>query len=149
MPDADQQPRRYQYHAELGPNALPEMLYTVYLHRVPGVIECNQGDVLKRVFLRDGAVIHASSTDRQDSLGVFLHRTGRISAEQFAFTDKLRANSPDKRHVGMLLGGYVIDSSSKRATWANRRGAKFPRSSRLTTRRTLRLNAAVTPSASS
>ncbi|MCM8552301.1 hypothetical protein [Streptomyces sp. STCH 565 A] len=25
-------------------------------------------------------------------------------------------DSPDKRHQGMILGGYVIDSSSKRAT---------------------------------
>lgn len=25
-------------------------------------------------------------------------------------------DSPDKRHVGMLLGGYVIDKSSRRAT---------------------------------
>ena len=108
MPDADQQPRRYQYRAELGQNALPEMLYTVYLHRVPGVIECHQGDVLKRVFLRDGAVIHASSTDRQDSLGVFLHRTGRISAEQFAFTDKLRAHSPDKRHGELLIEHGIL-----------------------------------------
>ncbi|MFJ3984411.1 hypothetical protein [Streptomyces fungicidicus] len=25
-------------------------------------------------------------------------------------------DSPDKRHVGMVIGGYVIDHSSKRAT---------------------------------
>lgn len=25
-------------------------------------------------------------------------------------------DSPDKRHVGMVIGGYIIDKSSKRAT---------------------------------
>jgi hypothetical protein len=108
MPDADQQLRRYQYRGELGQNALPEMLYTVFLHRVPGVIECSQGDVLKRVFLRDGAVIHASSTDRQDSLGIFLHRTGRIDAGEYTLTDGLRASSPDKRLGELLIENGIL-----------------------------------------
>ncbi|MFJ8923871.1 hypothetical protein ACIREK_30890 [Streptomyces sp. NPDC102415] len=40
--------------------------------------------------------------------------TIRIAADYYdtaVFDD-----SPDKQHVGMLIGGYVIDSSSKRAT---------------------------------
>ena len=89
-------------------DALPEILYTVYLHRVPGVVECSHGDVLKRVFLRDGAVIHASSTDRQDSLGVFLQRTGRIDAGEFTLTDQLRASSPDKRHGELLIEHGIL-----------------------------------------
>lgn len=108
MADADQQARRYQYRGELGHDALPEILYTVYLHRVPGVIECSQGDVLKRVFLRDGAVIHASSTDRQDSLGAFLQRSGRIDAGELTLTDQLRASSPDKRHGELLIEHGVL-----------------------------------------
>lgn len=112
MVDADQQPRRYQYRGELGQTALPEMLYTVYLHRVPGVIECNRDDVLKRVFLRDGAVIHASSTDRLDSLGNFLLASGRITREQFTLTDRIRATSPDKR-LGELLIEHGILSPAQ------------------------------------
>jgi hypothetical protein len=108
MADADQQPRRYQYRGELGQSALPEMLYTVYLHRVPGVVECSRGDVLKRVYLRDGAVIHASSNDRQDSLGTFLRRTDRISPEQYTLTDSIRASSPDKRHGELLIEHGVL-----------------------------------------
>ncbi|HEV8629949.1 MAG TPA: DUF4388 domain-containing protein [Thermoanaerobaculia bacterium] len=108
MADADQQPKRYQYHGELGQTALPEMLYTVYQHRVPGIIECHRGDVLKRVYLRDGAVIHASSTDRVDSLGTFLRRTERISAEQFVLTDKIRAATADKRHGELLIEHEIL-----------------------------------------
>jgi hypothetical protein len=108
MADADHQPRRYQYRGELGQTALPEMLYTVYLHRVPGVIECHRGEVVKRVFLRDGAVIHASSNDRNDSLGNFLRATGRINAEQFTLTDQIRAASPDKRHGELLIEHGIL-----------------------------------------
>ena len=107
MADADQQPRS-QYRGELGQTALPETLYTIYQHRVPGVIECRRQDVLKRVYIRDGAVICASSTDRQDSLGVFLRRTERITAEQFNLTDQIRSASPQKRHGELLIEHGVL-----------------------------------------
>jgi len=108
MADAEQQPKRSQYRGELGQTALPEMLYTIYQHRVPGVIECRRHDVLKRVYLRDGAVVHATSTDRQDSLGVFLRRADRITAEQFTLTDRIRTASPDKRHGELLIENGVL-----------------------------------------
>ncbi len=108
MADADQQPRRYQYRGELGQTSLPEMLYTVYLHRVPGVVECHHAGLLKRVFLRDGAVVHAASTDRQDSLGSYLRASGRITAEQYTLTDEIRSTSPDKRHGELLIEHGVL-----------------------------------------
>jgi hypothetical protein len=108
MSDADQQPKRYQFRGDLGQTALPEMLYTVYLHRVPGVFECSHGDVLKRIYLRDGAVIHASSSDRQDSLGAFLRRSERITAEQYTLTDTIRASSPERRHGELLIEHGIL-----------------------------------------
>lgn len=39
--------------------------------------------------------------------------TIRIAADYY--DTAIFDDSPDKRHRGMLLGGYVIDSSSKRA----------------------------------
>jgi hypothetical protein len=108
MADADQQPKRSQYNGELGQTALPEMLYTIYQHRVPGMIECRRDSILKRVYLRDGAVTCATSTDRQDSLGMFLRETRRITAEQFTLTDKIRTASPDKRHGELLIEHGVL-----------------------------------------
>ena len=64
MPDVEQEPKRFQYRGDLRQTALPEILFTIYLHRVPGVIECRRDDVLKKVVLRDGAVVHAASSDR-------------------------------------------------------------------------------------
>ncbi|MFD5491592.1 hypothetical protein ACFWH4_01290 [Streptomyces sp. NPDC127091] len=40
--------------------------------------------------------------------------TVRIAADYYGTV--IFDDSPDKRHVGMVIGGYVIDHSSKRAT---------------------------------
>ena len=108
MPDVEQEPKRFQYRGDLRQTALPEMLFTIYLHRVPGVIECLRGDVVKKVVLRDGAVVHAASSDRDDSLGYYLRRSGKITAEQFTLTDQIRANSSDKRHGELLIENGVL-----------------------------------------
>ena len=85
--------KKHQYRGDLSRTALPEMLHTIYLHRVPGVIEASRGDVVKRIFLRDGSVIHASSTDPQDRLGRHLLRKGLVSQEQFDSTMDERQQS--------------------------------------------------------
>ena len=80
------------------------MLYTIDRFRVPGVIQASHGEgetVVKKVFIRDGYVVHASSTDRNDSLGVYLRRTGRITLEQF---ERLtRAREETTKRFGTLL----------------------------------------------
>jgi hypothetical protein len=108
MPDADQEPKRFQYRGDLRQTALPEMLFTIYLHRVPGLIECRHDEVVKKVVLRDGAVVHAASSDRDDSLGLFLRKSGKITADQHTLTDRIRANSSDKRHGELLIEQGIL-----------------------------------------
>ena len=72
----------FVYAADLETEFLGELLVKIHHHRVPGVIEAVSGEVTKRLFIRDGNVIYASSTDRADRLGPYLRRQGRISAEQ-------------------------------------------------------------------
>jgi hypothetical protein len=108
MPDLEQEPKRFQYRGDLRQTALPEILYTIYLHRVPGVIECRRGDILKKVFLRDGAVVHATSSARDDSLGSYLQRAGTITADQYARSDRIRASSSDKRHGEVLIEHDIL-----------------------------------------
>jgi len=91
----------FEYRADLSETALPEMLYTVERFQVPGVIEAERDGVTKRVYVREGYVVHASSTDRKDSLGAYLQRTGKISAEQFTAT--MAARSGTKKRYGELL----------------------------------------------
>ncbi|MBZ0111847.1 MAG: DUF4388 domain-containing protein [Thermoanaerobaculia bacterium] len=99
--------KKHQYRGDLSRTALPEMLHTIYLHRVPGVIEATRNDVEKRIFLRDGAVIHASSSDPQDRLGRYLLRAGVITEEEFKVTMAERRESL-QRYGEMLVERDVM-----------------------------------------
>ncbi len=79
------------------------MLYTVDRFQVPGVIEAERDEVIKRVFIREGNVVHASSSDRGDSLGAYLQRTGKLTAEQFAETMRARSEEGVGKRYGELL----------------------------------------------
>jgi hypothetical protein len=93
--------RSFQYRGDLAETGLPEILHTIDRFQVPGLIEAERDGVVKRVFIKEGRVVHASSTDRDDSLGAFLLRTGRLTGEQVTVTMRERSVS-DKRH-GVLL----------------------------------------------
>lgn len=93
--------KAHQYTADLKQTALPEMLHTVDRFQVPGVIEAERDGVLKKVYVREGYVVHATSTDRNDSLGAYLQRSGEISAEQF--TETMKARTGSKKRYGELL----------------------------------------------
>ena len=77
------------------------MLYSIERFRVPGVIEARNSDTTKHVYLRDGYVIHASSTDRGDSLGDYLVREKKISAEEYSQLSQALATS--NQRLGVLL----------------------------------------------
>ncbi|HUP42796.1 MAG TPA: DUF4388 domain-containing protein [Thermoanaerobaculia bacterium] len=92
----------FEYRASLEETALPEMLLTVDRFQVPGVIEAEREGVVKQVYIREGNVVHASSTDRDDSLGSYLQRTGKITAEQYSATLAERA-AANTRHGELLI----------------------------------------------
>jgi hypothetical protein len=78
------------------------MLYTIYHYRVPGIVEARRGGTVKRVHVRSGNVVHASSSDRDDSLGAYLFRNGRLTEEQFVATMEARAGTA-RRYGGVLV----------------------------------------------
>lgn len=92
----------FQYRGDLSETALPDTLFTIYRFRVPGVMEARDGEIVKRIYIKDGHVIFARSNDRNDSLGVFLHRSGKINTDEFAATMKARANS-ERRHGELMI----------------------------------------------
>lgn len=92
---------RYQYRGDLAETALPEMLYTIHRFQVAGVIEAEREGVVKHVHIKEGNVVHASSTDLNDSLGTFLLRAGKLDAEQFAATMMEREKA--ERRYGEIL----------------------------------------------
>ena len=66
----------FQYRGDLSQTALPEILYTIDRFQVPGVIEACRDGIVKQVYIKEGNVVHATSTDREDSLGNDRPRSG-------------------------------------------------------------------------
>ncbi len=91
------------YRGDLSDSTLPEMLATIHKYHVPGVMKLHRDDVLKRIYLLDGDVIFASSSDRSESLGEFLLARDKITKAQLRIsTDEMR-RSPGMRHGSVLV----------------------------------------------
>jgi hypothetical protein len=93
----------YKYRGDLAKTTLPEMLYTIDRFHVPGVVEARRDRVIKRVYVRAGYVIHASSTDRRDSLGAHLLDKRSVRAEV------LEELSTERRHSNKRLGVMLLE----------------------------------------
>ena len=74
---------RFEFRGDLSKTPLPEVLQTVHHYRVPGVLVARRGDVEKKIYIWDGDVIFATSSDRSESLGNVLLAKGRLTQEQF------------------------------------------------------------------
>lgn len=92
---------RFRYRGNLATTPLPEILYKVYHFRVPGVLEAARGEVVHRVYVRGGYVVHATSSDRDLSLGGYMLRQGLLDEEQFESLMEERAGS--SRRFGVLV----------------------------------------------
>jgi hypothetical protein len=97
----------FQYRGDLAQTALPEILSTIDRFQVPGVIEASREGVVKRVFIKEGNVVHASSTDRDDSLGSYLERNGVLTPEVVAETMRERQRS-NKRYGVLLIEHGIL-----------------------------------------
>lgn len=93
--------RSFQYRGDLAEAGLAEILYSIDRFQVPGVIQAEREGVVKDVHLKEGRIVHASSSDVADGLGDFLLRAGRITAEQHAHMMRRREESD--RRLGVLL----------------------------------------------
>jgi len=93
--------RSPQYRGDLRQTALPEMLAIIDHTRVAGIVEAVYGDATKKIYLENGYVVHASSSELADSLGNYLRRSGHLSDEQYEAAMERRAGS--SRRLGELL----------------------------------------------
>jgi Domain of unknown function (DUF4388) len=91
----------FQYRGELSQTALPEILYTIDRFQVPGFIEASGKGVVKQVYIKEGNVVHATSTDRNDSLGAYLQRSGVLTPE--VYLETMRERERSNRRFGVLL----------------------------------------------
>lgn len=100
----------FQYRGDLSQTALPEILHTIDRFQVPGVIEAQRGGTIKRVFIKEGNVVHASSNDREDSLGRYLEVSGLLSREAFDATMRERERT-NKRYGVLLMERRLLSPS--------------------------------------
>jgi hypothetical protein len=77
------------------------MLCTIHRFQVAGVVEAEREGIVKRVHIKEGNVVHATSTDLNDSLGTHLLRAGKLDPEQYAST--MREREKGERRYGAIL----------------------------------------------
>jgi hypothetical protein len=73
---------RFHYRGSLAETPLPKMLAVVHHYRVPGVLSAERPGQVTKIFLDDGKVVFATSSDLDDALGAFLVRRGTITPDQ-------------------------------------------------------------------
>ncbi len=105
----------FQYRGDLAQTALPEILFTIDRFQVPGVIEASRDGVVKRVFIKEGNVVHASSSDREDSLGSYLERSGTLTPEVVVETMRERERSNQRYGVLLIDRGILSPGEVYRA----------------------------------
>ncbi len=98
---------KFQFEETLEDTSLCEMFYTIFRHKMPGRMEVSREGVVKRIYISDGNVIHATSSDRSDRLGAHLYRIGKLSREQLVETMRQREQS-GRRHGQILIEEGLI-----------------------------------------
>ena len=98
---------RFEFRGDLSKTPLPEVLQTVHHYRVPGVLVARRGEVEKKIYIWNGDVIFATSSDREESLGNVLLARGRLTQEQFDESVRLllaaRSSEQTRRHGAVLV----------------------------------------------
>jgi hypothetical protein len=93
---------KFEYRGNLAETPLPTMLVKIHRYRVPGVLTAQRREVAKRVYMRDGNVVFATSNDLNDSLGVFMMKQGMLTREQFDESAR-RLKAEGKRQGEVLI----------------------------------------------
>ena len=99
------------YQSDFAQTPLPEILVKIQKYNVAGVIDCQRDDINKKIFVDNGHIVWASSSDMNDSLGMKLLREGRITQQQYEESARLIRES-GKRQGKILVDLNAIAPSS-------------------------------------
>jgi len=91
------------FRGDLTQTPLPEVLLTIHRYRAPGVVECERDGITKQIYIDEGNIIFAASSDRSESLGDYLVRSGTISREQYEESARRLALEPSRRQGAILV----------------------------------------------
>lgn len=84
-------------------NSLPRLLNHLSEIKGTGTLTLTGGGVTKKLFLKDGGIIFASSTYEGDRLGELLLKAGKISVAQFEAASKVVVAT------GKRMGGVMVE----------------------------------------
>ncbi|NOZ94606.1 MAG: DUF4388 domain-containing protein [Acidobacteria bacterium] len=92
----------FVYRGRLEETTLAEMLATIHRYHVPGVMTLERDGVVKHLYLIDGDIIFADSSDPSERLGTLLLEEGRLTKGQLNVASDELTRSKTKR-LGEIL----------------------------------------------
>jgi hypothetical protein len=73
--------KRFEYRGDLAVTPLAEILATIHRYRVPGVVRVSREGRQRLIYLENGLVVFAATTERDGSLGAHLLRRRILTPE--------------------------------------------------------------------
>ncbi len=88
---------------------LPVILQDLHEKKATGAVMVRNGGVEKCVYLRDGEIVFATSTDGNDRLGEMLVRAGLLTRERLEASLKIYRDHAGIKKIGAILveNGFV------------------------------------------
>jgi hypothetical protein len=108
--------REYSYTGDLRETPLPELLFTIGQYKVPGLLSFKQKQVTKEIYVRDGRILYATSNAKEDHLGEFLFRCGKITRAQLDQSVQSLMRMKVRRQGQLLVEMKAL--SARELTWA-------------------------------
>lgn len=81
-------------------SSIPELLYSIYKSKETGILKCTFANTEKCIYLFEGQLVYATSTDPDDRLGESLLKYGDITIVQYIEASKLISSS---KKLGAIL----------------------------------------------
>jgi hypothetical protein len=98
---------KFQYHGNLAETPLPKVLATIHRYRVPGVVTARQPEAIKKIFIDEGKVVFATSSDLEDALGAFLVKRGLLTPDQLAESGRQIAETGHRQGEVLIAMGVL------------------------------------------
>ncbi len=82
---------------------LSDILDDLRQRKATGTLTLKKDDVTKNIYVRDGQIVFATSTEVHDRLGVILVKTGKLSQEKMDYALQLYRQSGGLKKLGAVL----------------------------------------------
>ncbi len=84
-------------------NPLSDILEDLRKRKATGTLTVKRDKVTKSIYVRDGQIVFATSTEVQDRLGEILVKTGKLTQENMDYALKLYNKSGGLKKMGAVL----------------------------------------------